>query len=96
MTENGHGYDAAAARVALDIAVRYGLHRKQFRPGADEPETLILDYLVHQRRLLPLVARVYALQFDPADNPGYAPGQRGRGQRLHPMDVARGHGKLPI
>lgn len=55
-----------AARVALDIATRYALQRKQFNaPGEDsaEGEVLIMDYLVHQRRLFPLIARSYALQF---------------------------------
>lgn len=56
------GSAAAAARVALDIAVRYALERKQFK-SPDGSEVVILDYLVHQRRLLPLVAKSYALQF---------------------------------
>lgn len=60
------GSAGAAARVALDIATRYGLQRRQFgAPGDDgtEHEVLILDYLAHQRRLFPLIARSYALQF---------------------------------
>ena len=57
------GSAAAAARVALDIAVRYGLQRRQFSAPDDEGEVVIMDYLVHQRRLLPLLARSYALQF---------------------------------
>ena len=57
------GSAAAAARVALDIAVRYGLQRRQFSAPDDGGEVVIMDYLVHQRRLLPLVARSYALQF---------------------------------
>ena len=57
------GSAAAAGRVALDIAVRYGLQRRQFSAPDDEGEVVIMDYLVHQRRLLPLVARSYALQF---------------------------------
>jgi acyl-CoA oxidase len=57
------GSAGAAARVALDIATRYALERRQFEaPGADE-EVLIMDYLVHQRRLFPLIAKSYALQF---------------------------------
>jgi acyl-CoA oxidase len=52
-----------AARVALDIATRYALERRQFRAPDDEGEVLIMDYLVHQRRLFPLIARSYALQF---------------------------------
>ncbi len=57
------GSAAAAARVALDIAVRYALERRQFEAPGDDKEVLIMDYLVHQRRLLPLVAKSYALQF---------------------------------
>ncbi|AQT79554.1 acyl-CoA oxidase [Mycolicibacterium litorale] len=57
------GSAGAAARVALDIAVRYALQRKQFSAPDDEGEVLIMDYLVHQRRLFPLIARSYALQF---------------------------------
>ncbi|MBB3042723.1 acyl-CoA dehydrogenase [Nocardioides soli] len=52
-----------AAKVALAIAVRYAVRRRQFEatPGAEEQ--LLLDYGLHQRRLLPLVARTYALHF---------------------------------
>ena len=52
-----------AACVALDIATRYALQRRQFSAPDDEGEVLIMDYLVHQRRLFPLIARSYALQF---------------------------------
>ncbi|MDT5115900.1 MAG: acyl-CoA oxidase [Mycobacterium sp.] len=52
-----------AALVALDIATRYALERRQFRAPDDEGEVLIMDYLVHQRRLFPLIAKSYALQF---------------------------------
>jgi acyl-CoA oxidase len=52
-----------AAKVALAIAVEYATRRRQFgNPGTDEEEVL-LDYGMHQRRLLPLVARNYALHF---------------------------------
>ena len=57
------GSAGAAARVALDIATRYALERRQFDAPGTEEETLIMDYLVHQRRLLPLIAKSYALQF---------------------------------
>ena len=57
------GSAAAAARVALDIAVRYALERRQFKDPDTDREVLLMDYLVHQRRLLPLVAKSYALQF---------------------------------
>ncbi|AFM18075.1 acyl-CoA dehydrogenase [Mycolicibacterium chubuense NBB4] len=56
------GSAGAAARVALDIATRYALERRQFS-DPDGGEVLLMDYLVHQRRLFPLIARSYALQF---------------------------------
>ncbi|WAC93339.1 acyl-CoA dehydrogenase [Mycobacterium sp. Aquia_213] len=58
------GSAGSAARVALDIATRYALQRRQFSaPDDDAHEVLIMDYLVHQRRLFPLIAKSYALQF---------------------------------
>ncbi|MGB2951249.1 MAG: acyl-CoA dehydrogenase [Rhodococcus sp. (in: high G+C Gram-positive bacteria)] len=57
------GSAAAAARVALDIATRYALQRTQFSAPKSEEEVLIMDYLAHQRRLFPLIAKSYALQF---------------------------------
>lgn len=57
------GSAAAAARVALDIATQYALQRRQFSAPKSEDEVLIMDYLVHQRRLFPLIAKSYALQF---------------------------------
>ncbi|MBV8929532.1 MAG: acyl-CoA dehydrogenase family protein, partial [Mycobacteriaceae bacterium] len=57
------GSAAAAARVALDIATRYALQRTQFKDPDDDHEVVLMDYLVHQRRLFPLIARSYALQF---------------------------------
>lgn len=57
------GSAGAAGRVALDIATRYALQRKQFTTPDGDSEVLIMDYLVHQRRLFPLIAKAYALQF---------------------------------
>ncbi|MFE7797276.1 acyl-CoA dehydrogenase [Nocardia sp. NPDC057440] len=57
------GAAAAGARVALSIATRYALKRRQFADPDDGSETLLLDYRSHQRRLLPLIARSYALAF---------------------------------
>ena len=52
-----------ASKVAITIAVKYALMRRQFgSPGSDREE-LLLDYGQHQRRLLPLLARTYALHF---------------------------------
>lgn len=56
------GSARAAAEVALSIAGRYALERRQFAGPAGE-ETVLMDYLMHQRRLLPLIARAYAYRF---------------------------------
>ncbi|WP_236665509.1 acyl-CoA dehydrogenase family protein [Nocardioides baculatus] len=52
-----------AAKVALTIATRYAVRRRQFEATSPEEEQVLLDYGMHQRRLLPLVARTYALHF---------------------------------
>ena len=54
------GGASSAARRALTIAVKYGAERRQFRAPGLGDEILLLDYLAHQRRLLPEVARAYA------------------------------------
>ena len=57
------GGAGSAAKVALAIAIRYGEVRRQFAaPGSDE-EVVLLDYRAHQRKLLPLLAKTYALHF---------------------------------
>ncbi|MCH9648721.1 MAG: acyl-CoA dehydrogenase family protein [Deltaproteobacteria bacterium] len=53
---------SSAAKSGLTIAIRYGQRRRQFGP-AGQPETRLLDYLTHQRRLLPRLATTYALHF---------------------------------
>ncbi len=60
------GASVSAAKSALTIAVRYGLRRRQFGPP-DGDEVPILDYRTHQRRLMPLLARTYALHFAQAE-----------------------------
>ncbi|MCW2841006.1 MAG: acyl-CoA oxidase [Aeromicrobium sp.] len=56
------GSASAATEVALSIAGRYALKRRQFGPDA-EHEILLMDYRMHQRRLLPLIAKSYAMRF---------------------------------
>jgi len=55
------GSALAASEVALSIAGRYALQRRQFGQGGTE--VLLADYRMHQRRLLPLIARGYAYRF---------------------------------
>jgi acyl-CoA oxidase len=52
-----------ASKVALTIATKYALRRRQFEATSDDHEELLLDYGLHQRRLFPLLARTYALHF---------------------------------
>jgi len=53
----------SAAKSGIAIAVKWALRRRQFGPSYTEPETLLLDYPSHQRRLMPLLAKSYALHF---------------------------------
>jgi acyl-CoA oxidase len=56
------GAALSATKSALTIAVRHAERRKQFGPP-DGEEVVLLDYRTHQRRLLPALARTYALHF---------------------------------
>ena len=51
------------AKSGIAIAVRYAARRRQFGAAEGQPETILLDYPAHQRRLLPLLANAYALDF---------------------------------
>jgi acyl-CoA oxidase len=57
------GSAGSATERALAIAVRRAETRRQFRRPGDDTETPLLDYLVHQRKLLPALATSYALRF---------------------------------
>uniref|UniRef100_UPI0040494FAB acyl-CoA dehydrogenase family protein n=1 Tax=Fulvivirga sp. TaxID=1931237 RepID=UPI0040494FAB len=52
----------SATKSGLTIALRYADGRKQFGPQSGE-EVPILNYRLHQRRLLPPLATAYALHF---------------------------------
>jgi acyl-CoA oxidase len=60
------GASVSASELALTIAVRHALRRRQFGPEPGQ-EVPILDYRVHQRRLLPRLAKSYALHFAQAE-----------------------------
>jgi acyl-CoA oxidase len=57
------GAAITASKLALTIAIRYALKRRQFGPPGGDSEALLIDYRVHQRRLFPLLAKTYALHF---------------------------------
>ena len=52
-----------AAKSALNIAINYGSRRKQFALKEDMDETILMDYPSHQRRLIPHLAKTYAIYF---------------------------------
>ena len=59
------GVGAAAVNVAksaLTIAIRYAHRRRQFGPSP-EAESLLIDYPIHQQRLIPRLAATYAYHF---------------------------------
>jgi acyl-CoA oxidase len=60
------GASINATKVALAIAVRHAESRRQFGPPGAE-EVVLMDYRTHQRRLLPALAKVYALHFAQED-----------------------------
>lgn len=52
------------AKKALTIAIRYAAVRRQFATKANQGvETKLLDYPIHQRRLMPLLAQAFAMHF---------------------------------
>ncbi|WP_035902965.1 acyl-CoA dehydrogenase [Knoellia subterranea] len=82
------GGAGAATRSALTLATRYALHRRQFSSPGGEEELTILSYRAHQRKLLPAIAKSYALllaqndlvemMHEVADFEGNAPEERQR------------------
>jgi acyl-CoA oxidase len=61
------GGAVTATEKALALAIRYGATRRQFADPATGEEVVVLDYLVHQRKLLPALATTYALHFAQGD-----------------------------
>src|SRR3954454_1843865 len=56
------GASISATKVALDVAIRRGLTRRQFGPPGED-EAVLMEYRTHQRRLLPALATTYGLHF---------------------------------
>jgi acyl-CoA oxidase len=61
------GGAGTATQKALTLAVRYGDTRRQFSDPATGEEVVVLDYLAHQRKLLPALAGTYAQHFAQED-----------------------------
>jgi len=57
------GAAVAASKAALAIAVRYANERRQFTATRGAGEQQLLDYQLHQRRLLTRLAATYAAAF---------------------------------
>ena len=52
----------SAAKKALNMAVYFALERKQFGPPG-KAEQSVMDYPTHQKKLMPLIANVFAYDF---------------------------------
>ncbi|GAA1804010.1 acyl-CoA dehydrogenase family protein [Nesterenkonia flava] len=57
------GSAVAASKLALIGAVTYGNQRRQFNASSPTEEEVLLDYQLHQRRLIPRLAKTVALSF---------------------------------
>tara|TARA_R110002020_G_scaffold23587_2_gene78398 strand:- start:17656 stop:19920 length:2265 start_codon:yes stop_codon:yes gene_type:complete len=53
----------SGAKMALAIAVKYALQRRQFNDSSRVQEDLIMDYPSHQMRLTPAIAKAYVYHF---------------------------------
>lgn len=51
----------AATRSSLAIALHYATQRRQFSPGGNEPEKLLIEHRSHRLRLLVPLSKTYAL-----------------------------------
>lgn len=52
----------AAAKTGLTIAIKYGDNRRQFGPNGGL-EVPVLNYRIHQQRLMPYLANTFAIHF---------------------------------
>ena len=57
------GAAAVASQLAMTIAVKYAVVRRQFPVPGTNTEQVLMDYQQHQRRLLPRLANAYAMVF---------------------------------
>ncbi|MDO5492122.1 MAG: acyl-CoA dehydrogenase [Nesterenkonia sp.] len=57
------GAAVAASKVGLYGAITYGNQRRQFNASSPIEEEVLMDYQLHQRRLLPRLATTVALNF---------------------------------
>ncbi|GAA5222428.1 acyl-CoA dehydrogenase [Membranihabitans marinus] len=53
----------ASNKLGLSIAIQYGHSRRQFGAENQIAETILMDYPSHQMRLIPRLAKTYALHF---------------------------------
>lgn len=52
----------SAARTSLTIATKYATKRRQFAPDDSMPESRLIEHRKHRLRLIPLIAKSYAMQ----------------------------------
>src|SRR5882757_8638907 len=81
------GGAGSATKVAIAIAVRYAEVRRQFTAPGRGDEIVLLDYLAHQRRLLPALARSYALHFAQGELIAALHDDFGENERRRPLEA---------
>ncbi|KAJ3308106.1 fatty-acyl coenzyme A oxidase [Boothiomyces sp. JEL0838] len=74
------------AKKALTIAIRYAAIRRQFGAKPGQPETKLLDYVIHQHRLMPLLAQAFAMHFTGIEVSSMFESLMERMDRLRPGD----------
>ncbi|GAA3285931.1 acyl-CoA dehydrogenase [Nesterenkonia halobia] len=57
------GASIAASKIALQGAITYGEQRRQFHASSTTEEEVLMDYQLHQRRLIPKLATTVAAGF---------------------------------
>ncbi|GAA4833108.1 acyl-CoA dehydrogenase [Garicola koreensis] len=57
------GAAVSASKLGLVGAITYGNQRRQFNAASPTEEEVLLDYQLHQRRLIPRLATTYAASF---------------------------------
>ncbi|KAI9360642.1 acyl-CoA dehydrogenase/oxidase C-terminal [Pilaira anomala] len=74
------------SKKALTIAIRYAAVRRQFSNSKSDIETKLLDYPIHQRRLMPLMAQTFAMLFTGAEMTAMYNTMMGRLENAKPDD----------
>ncbi|CAO3678786.1 unnamed protein product [Rhizopus stolonifer] len=78
------------SKKALSIAIRYAAIRRQFSNSNTNIETKLIDYPIHQRRLMPLMAQTFAMLFTGSEMTAMYNKMMGRLENAKPEDTDLG------